>query len=187
VPRAGLSPDAVVDLAVDLLDEDEQGLDALTLAAVAARAGVATPSLYKHVGGLGELRSLVSLRGWRELTDRIADAVMGRSGEDAVRELMLAYRSYVVDHPNRYQAMHQAPLADPRTAAVGDRLMGIVLAVLAGFGLEGPAAVHAARGLRSAAHGFASLEADGGFGLPEDLDASYELLIGTVVAGLRGS
>jgi AcrR family transcriptional regulator len=185
VPRAGLSPEAVVDIAVELIDEGDQGPSALTLAAVAARAGVATPSLYKHVHSLAELRALVSRRGWQELTERIADAVTGRAGEQAVRGLLLAYRSYVVQHPNRYRAMHQAPLSDPRTAAVADRLMGIVLAVLAGFGLEGAAAIHAARCLRSAAHGFALLEADGGFGLPEDPDASYDLLIDMVIAGLR--
>ncbi len=185
MPRAGLSAAAVVELAVELVDEDLHGPDGLTLAAVAARAGVAAPSLYKHVGSLAELRSLVSLRGWQELTDRVADAVMGRSGEAALRGLLLAYRSYVVEHPNRYRAMHQAPLTDPGTAAVAGRLMGIVLAVLGGFGLEGPAAVHAARCLRSAVHGFAALEADGGFGLPEDLDASFNLLVSMLVGGLR--
>jgi AcrR family transcriptional regulator len=185
VPRAGLSPDAVVDLAVDLIDHDDHAAAALTLAAVAARAGVATPSLYKHVASLTELRSLVSLRGWRELTEQIADAAIGRSGEQALRGLLLAYRSYVVAHPNRYAAMQQAPLSDARTVAMGDRLMGIVLAVLRGFGLEGPAAIHAARCVRSAAHGFAVLEAGGGFGFPEDLDASYERLIQTLIAGLR--
>jgi AcrR family transcriptional regulator len=185
VPRAGLSADAVVELAVELIDDHTRDPADLTLAAVAARAGVATPSLYKHVGSLAELRSLVSLRGWQELTARIADAVMGRSGEAAVRRLLAAYRSYVVEHPNRYRAMGQAPLTDPRTVAVADRLMEIVLAVLAGFGLEGPAAVHAARGLRSAAHGFAVLEADGGFGLSDDLDASYDRLVDVLIAGLR--
>ena len=147
--------------------------------------GVATPSLYKHVGSLAELRSLVSLRGWQELTTQIADAVIGRSGEAALRGLLLAYRSYVVEHPNRYRAMDQAPLSDAQTTAVGDRLMGIVLAVLGGFGLEGSAAIHQARCLRSAAHGFAVLQAGGGFGLPEDLDASYERLISMIIGGVR--
>jgi Tetracyclin repressor-like, C-terminal domain len=62
--------------------------------------------------------------------------------------------------------------------------MAIVLAVLGSFGLEGPAAIHAARCLRSAAHGFAVLETGGGFGLPEDLDASHDRLVDTLAAGL---
>jgi hypothetical protein len=110
---------------------------------------------------------------------------LGALGRAGGPRLLLAYRSYVVQHPNRYRAMHQAPLSDVQTAAVAGRLMEIVLAVLRGFGLEGSPAIHAARSLRSAAHGFALLEADGGFGLPENLDASYDRLIDMIVASLR--
>jgi Tetracyclin repressor-like, C-terminal domain len=57
VPRAGLSPDAVVDLAVGHVDD--HGAAALTLAAVAARAGVAVRSaahgfaVLEAAGGFG--------------------------------------------------------------------------------------------------------------------------------------
>ncbi|HEU4900851.1 MAG TPA: TetR-like C-terminal domain-containing protein [Actinomycetota bacterium] len=47
--------------------------------------------------------------------------------------------------------------------------------------LDWLAAGHAARCLRSAAHGFAVLEAAGGFGLSDDLDASYERLIHMII------
>ncbi|GAA2097699.1 TetR/AcrR family transcriptional regulator [Actinomadura alba] len=188
MPRAGLSPDAVVDVALDLVDEG--GAGALTLAAVAGRAGVATPSLYKHVRNLTELRALVSIRIMDEISDRAGEAVLGRSGDDALRALMKAYRSYVVDHPGRYSAMMQE--ADPgvvesgrRRIEAGQRLVDIMLAALRAYGLEGGEAIHAARSLRSAAHGFAVLEAAGGFGLPEKLDESYELLIHMVISGLR--
>jgi hypothetical protein len=52
-----------------------------------------------------------------------------------------------------------------------------VFGVLAGYGLSGTAAIDATRVLRAALHGFASLEAGGGFGLPQDVDGSYERLI----------
>ncbi|WP_067491574.1 TetR-like C-terminal domain-containing protein [Actinomadura hibisca] len=185
MPRVGLSPDGVVDAAITIVDAD--GPAALTLAAVAAKAGVATPSLYKHVRNLAELRDLVTTRVVEELTERLTAAVMGRSGDDATRALMRAYRSYVVDHPGRYAAMNQtsAPDLDPRLAAASQRLLDVLLAVLRGYGLEGAALVHAARCLRSSVHGFAVLEAAGGFGLPADLEASYDLLIRMVVGGLR--
>jgi AcrR family transcriptional regulator len=92
--RVGLSTTAVVDAAVDVIDEC--GLDALTLAAVASRTGVAAPSLYKHVGSLGELRTLVSLRLLEEMTERFTAAVVGRSGVDALAILMREYRAFVV-------------------------------------------------------------------------------------------
>ncbi|WP_030166005.1 TetR-like C-terminal domain-containing protein [Spirillospora albida] len=184
MPRAGLSPDAVVDAAVTVVDE--AGPAALTLAAVANRAGVATPSLYKHVRNLAEVRRLVTVRVMEELTDRLREAALGRSRDDAVRALMRAYRAYVVEHPARYAAMDQRPDPEPRAAAAADRLLGIILAVLRGYGLDGEDLVHAARSLRSAVHGFAVLEAAGGFGLPEDLEKSYGLLIAMVTGGLPG-
>ncbi|MET9295138.1 WHG domain-containing protein [Streptomyces sp. NPDC003077] len=182
MPRAGLSPAAVVAIALELVDE--AGPEALTLAKVAARADVAPPSLYKHVRNLAQLRSLVSARVMDEITDRAAEAVLGRSGDDALRSLMRAYRAYVVGHPRRYAVVLQAPPSEPGADAAGQRLLDVVLAALQAHGLEGEQAIHAARCLRSAAHGFAVLEAAGGFGLPEDLDESYDLLIGMVLAGL---
>lgn len=181
MPRAGLSPEAVVDLALRILDEE--GPAALTLNAVAARAGVAPPSLYKHVRGLPELRVLVSLRVLDEMTARGARAVLGRSGDEAVYALMRAYRAYIVEHPGRYAALIQEP--HPALAEAGRRLLEVIYAALRAYGLTGSAAVHAARCLRSAAHGFAVLEAAGGFGLPEDLDTSYDLLIRMIITGLR--
>jgi AcrR family transcriptional regulator len=183
VPRVGLSPAAVVDTALALVDEG--GVESVTLAAVANRAGVATPSLYRHVTSLGELRRLLALRVLDEVTALAAEAVMGRSGDEAVAALLVAYRRYVQDHPNRYAIMPLQPLTDPLLIPSGERLMGVLLAALRPYGLTGADAIHAARRLRAAAHGFASLEAAGGFGLPADLDISYAGLIDMVVASLN--
>ncbi|HEX2315049.1 MAG TPA: TetR-like C-terminal domain-containing protein [Thermomonospora sp.] len=183
MPRVGLSPEGVVDAAIALVDEE--GPAVLTLAAVAARAGVATPSLYKHVRNLAELRRLLTLRVLDELTERLTTAALGRSRDDAVQALMRAYRSYVVDHPGRYAAMEQAPDPDPRLQAASQRLLDVILAVLRGYDLAGADLVHAARCFRSAVHGFAVLEAAGGFGLPEDLETSYQRLTAMVIGGLH--
>jgi len=185
MPRAGLSPAAVVETALSLVDEG--GVESVTLAAVANRAGVATPSLYRHVASLGELRRMLGLRVLEEVTDLVAAAVMGRAGDDAVEALMAAYRRYVQTHPNRYAIMPLQPLTDPMHAPSGERLMGVLFAVLRWYGLTGTEAVHAARRVRASVHGFASLEAAGGFGLPEDLDASFAGLVEMVTASLRAS
>ncbi len=44
---------------------DEQGLDGVTLAALALRLGIRTPSLYNHVAGLEGLRRELALFGTR--------------------------------------------------------------------------------------------------------------------------
>lgn len=183
MPRAGLSPQAVVDAAVTLLDQ--QGPDALTLAGVAARTGVATPSLYKHVRNLAELRRLIGVRVLTELGDAVAQAALGRSRDEAVQALMTAYRDYVVRHPHRYAALPQQPVDDPETAASGTRVVEVILAVLAGYGLTGPDAIHATRCLRAAVHGFTTLETGGGFGLPEKLDDTFAMLTDMVTTSLH--
>ena len=183
MPRAGLSPKAVVDAGLAVVDE--HGPDALTLAAVAQRTGVATPSLYKHVAGLGELRTLIGARVLDDMADHFTKAVLGRSGDDAVVAVMHAYRDYVRRFPARYAAMPLDPLHDPALAAQGGKLLEVVLAALRAYGLTGSDAIHATRSLRAVAHGFSSLEAGGGFGLPEDLDQTYDQLITAVIATFR--
>ncbi|GAA2868319.1 TetR/AcrR family transcriptional regulator [Streptosporangium fragile] len=178
--RAGLSPAAIVDLALRIADEE--GPAAVTLSAVAGRAGVATPSLYKHVRNLAELNTLVSVRVMDELADRLREAVLGRSGEQALRAFMDTWRGYVTAHPGRYAAMVQT--ARPELTEAGGRLVDIVLAALRAYGLEGTDAIHATRCLRAAVHGFAILETAGAFGLPADLDDSYELLTNMIISGL---
>lgn len=178
--RAALSADAVVEVALRLVDEE--GPAALTLAAVASRAGVATPSLYKHVRGLAELRALMSARIMDDLAERIGRAALGRSADEAIRALMNAWRDYARAHPHRYSALVQAP--EPGLEQAGQRLVDIMLAALRAYGLQDSDAIHAVRCLRAAVHGFAVLEAQQAFQLPEKLDETYELLVHMVVTGL---
>jgi AcrR family transcriptional regulator len=172
----------VTQAALELIDE--HGTDALTLANVAEHTGVAAPSLYKHVRSLAELRNRVALSVVSELTERLTAAVLGRGGDQALRAAMWAYRQYVIEHPYRYAAFPQVPPSDPELAAALGRLLDVVLAILRGYGLEGSAAIHAARCFRATVHGFASLQAAGAFRLPEDLDATYDYLIGMLTTGI---
>lgn len=182
MPRAGLTAAAVVEAALDVIDE--QGGAGLTLAAVAQRCGVAAPSLYKHVNGLTELKTLVGVRVLNELADRFIDAAMGRSGTDAITALMHAYRAYVVAHPARYAAMPVDPLHHPELAAAGVRQLEVIQAALRPWQLDAAGQIHAIRRLRVMAHGFVSLESAGGFGLPADLDETYRQLIATFLDSL---
>jgi AcrR family transcriptional regulator len=179
----GLSRAVVVDTAARLADRD--GLDGLTLGGLARELGVRSPSLYNHVSGLPGLRRELALHGLRDLGERIRDAAVGRAGEDALTALAGAYRAFARERPGLYLALQRAPdPGDAELAAAAEALLRPVLAVLAGFGLEGDAIIHAARGLRSAMHGFAELERLGGFGIPVDLDASYRWTIAALSAGI---
>lgn len=154
---------------------DEVGFDQISLAALAGRLGVKVPSLYKHVDGLPGVRRGITVAATRQLGDVLGTAAMGRSGGDALVAVADAYRRFALEHPGRYAATVRAPAPeDDEHLEAANAVLAVVLAVLAGYGLEGDDAVDAARALRSTLHGFAALEGTGGFGLPRDVDRSFE-------------
>jgi AcrR family transcriptional regulator len=173
----------VVDVATTVADD--VGFDRLSLAAVAERAGVRLPSLYKHIDSLDGLRRDVAVRALHELAAAVAPAVAGLAAGDALRALAGAYRDYARRHPGRYAATVRAPMPGDRAhAAAAEPVLGVVYTVLAGYGLDGDDAVDAARTLRAGLHGFVTLEAAGGFGLPRDVDRSFDRLVGALDAAL---
>jgi AcrR family transcriptional regulator len=180
MPRAGLDAESVVRAAAELADAE--GLESVTLATLARRLGVRAPSLYAHVDGLADLRARLAARGARELADALGSAAAGRSGEEALVAVAEAYRAYALAHPGTYYALQRAP--DVNRQEAGAAVVEVVLAVLRGYGLTGDDAIHAARAVRSALHGFVLLETGEGFGLPLRLDDSYRSLVAILDRGL---
>ncbi len=182
MPRVGLTPQRVVEAAERLTDE--VGPQLFTLAALAEILGVRQPSLYKHIDGLPALQRTVAVRAKAEFAEVLSRAAVGKSRSDALRALAWAFRDWAHQHPGRYAATLHAPdPTDPDDAAASTATVQVALDVLAGYAIEGTEAIHATRALRSALHGFVSLEAADGFGLPEDLDVSYARMVdGIVVA-----
>jgi AcrR family transcriptional regulator len=185
VPRAGLTPDSVVRAALEVLDC--AGPEGLTLKAVADRVGVATPSLYKHVRGLAELRRLMALRILDEAATRMGAVVMGRTGQDALTAYLTEYRALANRHPHRHTLAEQAAFDDPVFIAASTRMIEVAYAVVRGFGLHGEDLVHAVRTLRAAVSGFVSLERERGYRAATDPDASFAYLSRALAAGLRPS
>lgn len=79
---AKLNREQIVDEAIALLRED--GLEKITLRALAARLGVEAPSLYRHIGDKQQLLGLVTLRLFRQQLDRL-------DGRSSWQEWLLAF------------------------------------------------------------------------------------------------
>ena len=184
VARAGLTTESVTSEAARLIDE--RGLDGLSLAAVAEKLGVRVPSLYKHVDGLPALRRGVTVTAKKSLSVVLGAAALGRSRDDALTAIAIAYRTWALAHPGQYPMAMQAPHPDEaEDIAVSTALVDMVFRVLAGYGLRGDDAVDATRFLRASLHGFVSLETGGGFALPIDLERSYQRLTASVITALN--
>lgn len=176
MPRAGLSTQRVVLEAAAVADE--LGLEHLTLAAVAQRLGVRLPSLYKHVDGIDALRRHLAVLAARSLGEALITAAVGRAGPDAVVAIATAYRRFALDRPGLYAATLRAPAPDDvEHQQATDAVLRVVFAVLDGFDITGDDAIDATRTVRAALHGFVTLETAGGFGLPRDVDRSFERLV----------
>ncbi|MFF8475367.1 MULTISPECIES: TetR/AcrR family transcriptional regulator [unclassified Streptomyces] len=171
--RAGLTVDRIVVAAAELADE--AGFGNVSLSALARRFGVKDASLYSHVRNLNDLRSRLALHAGGELIDRIADAVAGRAGRDALTAFAGAYRAYALEHPGRYAAtqiqIDQSLIAGSPALR---RTAEITYGMLRAYGLAEPDLTDAVRLLRSTFHGYCVLESTGGFGAPRDVRASWD-------------
>ncbi|MFJ8595234.1 TetR/AcrR family transcriptional regulator [Streptomyces sp. NPDC093598] len=159
--RVGLTPERLTRAGAELADE--VGFDQVTVSALARRFDVKVASLYSHLRNSQELRTRIALFALEELADRVADALAGRAGKDALAAFADAYRDYAREHPGRYAAARLR--LDPETAAAsaGVRHAQMTRAILRGYDLAEPDQTHAVRMLGSVFHGYVSLELAGGF------------------------
>ena len=139
------------------------GLDLVTLAALAARFGVATPSLYTHVRSADDVRTRVALLALAETADLVADALAGVSGRAALASVGGVWRSYARQHPGRYAATRLPLDASTAATSAGPRHAELTRAAVRAYGLSEADEVHAVRLLGATFHGYAALDAAGAF------------------------
>jgi len=157
---------------------DEVGLASMTLAALALRLGVRQPSLYKHIQSIDGLVRSISVRAKSDLAYVLARAAVGRERGDALSSIANAYRGWALEHPGRYTAAQSAPApGDAEDEAASAAVVQVVKDVLSGYRLKDDDSIDATRALRSALHGFITLEGSGGFGLPLDIGHSFQQLV----------
>ncbi|MBL4930690.1 TetR-like C-terminal domain-containing protein [Clostridium paridis] len=181
-PRVGLDINTIL-LATSKL-ADANGLEEVTLASLSKFLNIKTPSLYNHINGIQDLRKKLSIYSIRKLREDMANAAIGKSGDDAVHALADAYTSFSKKHPGLYSSINNvSDFNDEDLIAEENALIDVVLKVLAAYGLKGDSAIHATRGLRSILHGFTSLDQNNGFGLSQSVNESLHLTIDALIAG----
>ncbi|MEZ4519387.1 MAG: TetR/AcrR family transcriptional regulator [Chloroflexota bacterium] len=96
-----LTHEQLLDVTEHLIEE--QGVEQVTLNAVAAALGVKAPSLYRYVDGRLDLLRQLNLRFLNRLM-----AAIGAAGDrdvpaiDRMLSVMMAYRQFAHDHPRLY-------------------------------------------------------------------------------------
>lgn len=184
VKRRRLNREKVVERAAALANA-AGAADEVTLTALAAALDIRVPSLYNHIDGLEDLQHALAVYGAQQLSGRLRAAASGKVGRAALLAIAAAYRRFAHEQPGVYPLTIRAPaLDDEALTAPAQELLQMLLLVLASFGLQGAAALHAVRGLRSLLHGFVALEAAEGFKMPLDRDESFGRVVNTYLDGL---
>ncbi|MGW6838821.1 TetR/AcrR family transcriptional regulator [Streptomyces sp. NPDC054949] len=187
MPRAGLDAATIAAAAAELADAI--GFGELTMSRLAERLGVRAPSLYKHIASQDDLHRRIAALAFDEAADAIGAAVQGRAGRDALAAAAGALRDFVLAHPGRYAAtLGLTPTGpDDPIMLASRRGIGPFEAVLRGYDIDPQEMTHALRAVRSVFHGFANLQASGGFQWSTDVGESFEYLIDLVDRGLRSA
>ncbi len=137
----------------------EEGIEALTLRAVARRAGVSHSAPYRHFEGLAGLLAAVAAEGFRELESQLRGV---GDCEDRVQAMGVAYVRFALEVPARFRVMFGPETADksawPELQEASLQAMSPLQEALAettGLRQEDPVAVLLASW--SLVHGLASL------------------------------
>lgn len=158
--RAALNAEGIFRAALRLVDA--QGLEALTMRALAADMGVAPMTLYGHVPNKDDvLLGVVNL-----VAGEIGLPGPGTPPWDALRSVTREFRRVALRHPNLVPLI----VDRPPTGSAGLRTLETALDALRRAGIEPALTAQAYRIMSSFAIGFVSLEC-GGYFRPVDVSA----------------
>jgi AcrR family transcriptional regulator len=156
---------ALVRAAMELLEES--GETALSLRAVARRAGVSPAAPYRHYDDREALVSAVAAVGYRELAERLAAAHPSPSTPEQLASVAIAYVQFALERPALFRVMFGEPCDrdnDERvaaTAAVSQYVRAIVERTFPQADADALATA-----IWALVHGLAFLYLDGKLGAP---------------------
>lgn len=182
--KAGLTREIVLRAATE--EADSVGFEQLTLAAVASRLGVRSPSLYAHYDGLSALRRALCLQAASMLAAALQEARLGHRGPTALKAVCDSYLAFARSHPGGYGAVHAVTpeASDTELYLALAEVVVPLVGCLSEMGVAPAEMIHQTRVVRSGLHGFATLERGNGFGRPVDFDLSFEHLVLLLTSGI---
>lgn len=184
----------------EVLESDGPG--AMTVRAIADRAGASTMAVYSRFGGKGNILESLYRRGFVLLREELEKVPITTSSVHDITELAFAYRRFALNHPGLYGFMFERPVPgfDPTLGSRQEGLrstFGILVERVEAFidesmgGMGDPTVVSYL--IWSALHGDLSLELTHSVRTPlpgwildgaASAEAIYRQVVETVLSGL---
>ena len=184
MPRANLDKRKILEAAGALANEIS--VTRLNLKQLAQKLNIQPPSLYNHVQSLDHLRSDLMAYGWQQAGERIAEALIGVSGDEAIRRACQVFYDYAEENPGIFEAMAYCNRdSDRRKDGAPDRLTEILRRLCEARSIPEADVPHVLRLFRSFLEGFALLTHHGAF--PKDGSAreSFRYGVEFLIAGIH--
>ena len=173
----GLTMERIAETAMHLVCE--KGYNKFSMRELAQELHCKAASLYNHIESIDDINRQVGLMASEKMDAALEAATAGKTRDEALIALAHAYRDFVRDENELYQAIMGMPslkMAD--TLAVGRDSLRVVRSVIAQYNISRAAAVNFSRSFRAALHGFASYEVAGYYTAPEaTAENSFDFLV----------
>lgn len=164
---------------------ERDGVDAVTMSAVAAAVGVRAPSLYKRAANRHDLLRLAAEDAAAELGVAVDEVVTNSTdAREVLAGVARALRSFANRSPRVTTLLFNSPSTDatpsPETLAP---LMATLLGAVSTLTTTDPLPV--ARTLTAWAYGFCMMEQNGGFRQGGDVDEAFDRGLEIVLRGIE--
>lgn len=152
----------------------------LTLASVAQKVGIKSPSLYHYFQGLEGLKKELALRALKDFSQILEQALASAPGDKKLKAFFEAYREFSKKHPLQFEcAQFGVSSKDTELMQNSYKIVQLAIEATGLQKLESKTRIHQIRILRCLLNGFIQLETLGGFQLEEDIDDTFQVLIKT--------
>ncbi|MCA9903334.1 MAG: TetR/AcrR family transcriptional regulator [Anaerolineae bacterium] len=180
---AQVTPERIVEQAAEMIEAE--GVEALSLGRLASALGIKAPSLYRYFEGKTALLRAVNLATNEQLVAAMHTAADAAADDayDRLLTMMRAYRTFAHTRPAAYMLAYGDTTAPPDPDALLALALPLQAAVAAWSGEAG--SLPALRGLWALVHGYVALELTRNFQRGGDLDATFDQIVRTYLAGLK--
>jgi AcrR family transcriptional regulator len=145
---------------------EAEGAGALTMRRLADELGIQAPSLYKHFSGKAAVESALIEDAMFDIGEVTHRALHARRAGGLLLNLLRAYRSHCLSHPNLYRLATSGPLSREKLPSGLEEWAGNPWFVVTGDQFL-------AQALWSFAHGMLILELDDRYPPGSDLDRTW--------------
>lgn len=147
---------------------DEQGLNNLSLKAVAEKLNVRTPSLYNHIKSLDDLLREVAHKGMRSMNEQMAQVAIGKSGDIAMKSISVEYLNFIIEHPGVYETIQWATWhGTNETAEIFENYIKILSTIILSYNFPSERTDEILNLFTGFLHGFTTLQVRYAFSDPQ--------------------